>query len=58
MRLPVQHYEVYERRAAEEGLELSDFLVVALARDSGLPVPEWVRPRRATAAGESLAIAG
>lgn len=56
--MPVQHYEVYERRAAAAGLDLNDFLVAALARESGLPVPEWVRPRRAPSVEEPLAIAG
>lgn len=56
--MPVQHYEVYERRAAAAGLDLNDFLVAALAREGGLPVPEWVRPRRAPSVEEPLAIAG
>ena len=58
VRVPVQHYEVYERQAAEAGLEIGGYLVAQLARANGLPVPEWVYPEQDLAEGESLAIAG
>lgn len=58
VRVPVQHAEIYERRAAEEGLELGGYLAAELARANGLPVPEWVHPQQAPDAEEPLAIAG
>lgn len=58
VRVPVQHAEIYERRAAEEGLELGGYLAAELARANGLPVPEWVHPQHASGAEEPLAIAG
>jgi hypothetical protein len=45
-RVPVDHREVIEEAAAKEGLGISDFVALVLARNLGLPDPEFIQRSR------------
>lgn len=45
-RVPVAHREVIEQAAAEEGMGISDYVALVLARSLGLPDPEFIRRSR------------
>lgn len=40
------HREVIEQAAAEEGMGISDYVALVLARSLGLPDPEFIRRSR------------
>ena len=52
VRMPLPHFDVYDAEAADEGLEIGDYLVKTLAEAHGLPVPAYIeeRQRKALAA--------
>lgn len=49
VRVPRTHRELYEQTASEEGLPLSDYIGLLLARAHGLDDPEYVHRNRAQA---------
>ncbi|MGH3975023.1 MAG: hypothetical protein ACRDS9_17095 [Pseudonocardiaceae bacterium] len=46
VRTPSDHYSVYDEAAAENGLALSDYVAVVLARVHGLSEPPWIDRER------------
>lgn len=46
VRLPVDHYAVYEHAAKAEGLPMGDYIARELARLHGFPVPEYILRRQ------------
>lgn len=45
MRVPSDHWEVYEQRARHAGLSSADYIAAALAQAHGLDVPSYVVER-------------
>jgi hypothetical protein len=42
LRLPEEHYGLYEQAARQQGLSVGDYLAARLAEAHGLPVPDYV----------------
>ena len=55
VRMPVDHFEVYDEAAEDAGLDVGDYLVMQLAHAHGLPTPGYIeeRQRKALAAREA-----
>ncbi|SDY63628.1 hypothetical protein SAMN05661080_04117 [Modestobacter sp. DSM 44400] len=55
MRMPMDHFGLYDAEAEREGLEIGDYLTKSLAEAHGLPVPGYIeeRQRKALAAREA-----